>query len=239
MNTLVDEIYRLVVSPDGEELYLSHGGLVETEYPTEVWDASTGQVLRRLRQIPPGSRAWSPDGTRVAGFWAETEGGKTSEGGATVAPTPGGVVVKSATSLEVLSRSYLQGNRGLQPPWGRIDRPFIGERLSLAEPRVYDRDTGEYLGSLNLNDLVKIPGASHVYLNGRWPEINSLPVLENPTEVPISVTAVFEGEDLPENIRGGGHERSYLLLLDILESREVWRIEVGVRCSNAVVAYEQ
>ena len=236
LNTLPDEVYEFTVSPDGRELYLSHGGLVETEHVTEVWDARTGQVLRRLIQITPDARAWSPDGSLVAGFWAADEQETVEPGLVTIYRNQGGVSLRDAKSLEVLSVNYVEDNRGLQPPWGRIERPFIYRHRSAGETRVYDRDSGEVLRTLDLNELVKIPGASLVHLNGVWSEVNSLPVLENPAWVPLSVTAQFHESSTPNSY--SGHQQGYVVLIDILETREATPIKVGVKCSNAVVAYE-
>ncbi len=73
LNTKLNEAYETVVSPDGKELFVMHGGLPDTGKLTAVWDSATGKVLRLLPYGIRPSHLWSPDGNRVAAIWPSGE----------------------------------------------------------------------------------------------------------------------------------------------------------------------
>ncbi len=227
------EAYKVIVSPDGRELYVSYGGLYkDTGMLVEVWDADTGEALRLLPH-PIGSRdAWSPDGDYVAEIWSGGDREIDQDGKIIVKKRKGGVSVSSTRTAERLAPKYLEDNKGMHPPWGRIEEPLIylfPRNTDLGEVRVFDRDTGRMISRFKVRELTGL----NLHLGK--PEIA---VLEGGGLIAVSAVKRTEApESYPP--RSLGFKRvCYVVLIDVMERREVSRTRVGERCTNAVVAYE-
>jgi len=223
------EAYRVIVSPDGRELYVSYGGLYkDTGAIMQAWDADTGEILRGLRWPIPGVPEWSPDGDYVAHIWPSHDRKVYEDGEAVTKARKGGVSVINMRTNE----RRLEDNKGLHPPWGRIEEPLVHlfDRVYMedGEVGVYDRDTGEALSELEIRQLTGLTLAGSP----------AIAVLEGGRLIAVSAV-----EQLPPIVYHWpnsvvSQERGYVVLVDVMERREVSRTQVGARCSNAVVAYE-
>ncbi len=114
------------VSPDGRELYVSYGGLYKDSGAImQVWDADTGEVLRGMPTVIESHYEWSADGAHVAEIWPGGDRESVLDGKVIVKKRKGGVSVRSALTGEKLSLRRLEDNKGMHPPWGRIEEPLI------------------------------------------------------------------------------------------------------------------
>jgi len=224
------EAYRVIVSPDGRELYVSYGGLYDTGMLVEVWDADTGETLRGLPHAIAGRDEWSPDGNYVAEIWPGGDREIDQHGNVIVKKRKGGVSVSSTQTEERLAPKYLEDNKGMHPPWGRIEEPLIylfPRNMSLGEVRVFDRDTGRMISQFKVRELTG--------LDLSWPEIA---VLEGGRLIAVAAVKRTEAEESYPPRSLGFRREGYVVLIDVMDRREVSRTRVGARCTNAVVAYE-
>ena len=210
------EVYQIAVSPDGNELYVLHGGRSEGMLAA-VWDADTGEVLRELEMYVDPTDIWSPDGRYVAGIWPNRERTREKNGEITTEETPAGVDVRDVRTGKRVSLTNLDGGKGLHPPWGRVEGPLIhvhGKGRVLA----HDRDTGEVISDFNVEQITGL----NTWGGVSWDEP---PVLDDHQTIVLSMF-------------GFGFERTYVVVIDVLQQEEVTRTEVGMKCTNPVVAYE-
>lgn len=209
------EGYQIMVSPDGNELYVAHGGMQSGIY-AEVWDPNTGDMLRELEMAIRPSDVWSPDGHRVAAIWPPRPA-KAEDVGRKATASKAGVGVGDVRTGKRLSVTYREDGRGLHPPWGRIEGPLIqlhGGGRVLA----YDRDTGDILSDFDVDRLTGLNTLGGVL----WIQP---PLLDDHR------TTVLRMYDF-------GAEHTYLVAIDVLGQKEVSRTRLGARCTNPVVAYE-
>lgn len=225
------EAYTVIVSPDGSELYVSYGRLSDTGMLLQAWDADTGEILRGMPSFIPRHATWSPDGNHVASIWP-SHGRKINEDGEVVAEAnKGGVsIINTQTGGKSLLR-HLESNKGMHPPWGHIEEPLIYLfywNAGLGEVGVYDRDTGEVISQLEVHRLTGLD-------MGDNPDIA---VLEGGRLIAVSTAKRMTADDSLSPVSVAEQEQGYVVLIDVLEQREITRTRVGARCTNAVVAYE-
>ena len=211
-NTRVRDAYYSFVSPNGKELYVAHAGLADSGYLMAVWEAETGAVLRLL---PIGIRSfysWSPDGNYVAEIWPSAQRQRVKDGNTVVEELPGGVSVLDTRTGKEAGLTYLENNKGMHPPWGRIDEPFIHfSRRNPGLVRVYDRDTGKILSRFDLHALTGLE---------YWRD-----------------PAILKKGRLIAATMTNFHKQGYIVLIDVLDGMEITRTKVGEQCTNPVVAY--
>ncbi|MCY4166014.1 MAG: hypothetical protein OXF03_07705 [Gammaproteobacteria bacterium] len=224
------EAYKVIVSPDGRELYVSYGGLSDTGMLVEVWDADTGETLRTLPHAIESRDEWSPNGDYVAEIWPGGDREIDQDGNVIVKKRKGGVSVSSTQTEERLAPKYLEENKGMHPPWGRIEEPLIylfPRNMSLGEIRVFDRDIGSMISQFKVRELTGLDLGKP-----------SIAVLEGGRQIAVSAVKRTEApESYPPRSLGFKRE-GYVVLIDVMDRREVTRTRVGARCTNAVVAYE-
>ncbi len=227
------EVYGIVVSPDGNELYVSYGWLYEeTGANMQVWDADTGEILRGLPNFIESHYEWSPDGDYVAQIWPSHDRRVYEDGEAVTKARKGGVRVINMRTDERFGTDYLEDNESLHPPWGRIEEPLVHlfDRAYMEDEEVgvYDRDTGEALSKLGIRQLTGLTLAGNP----------AIAVLEGGRLIAVAAVKRTEApESYPPRSLGFRRE-GYVVLIDVMERREVSRTRVGARCTNAVVAYE-
>jgi len=64
-------------------------------------------------------------------------------------------------------------------------------------------------------------------------------VLEGGKLIAVSAVERVMPDEAPSANNEGETEQGYVVLIDVMDRREVSRTRVGARCSNAVVAYER
>ena len=226
------EVYKVLVSPDGDELYVSYGGLSDTGALLEVWDANTGEVLRGLPAVIDSNDEWSPDGNHVAVIWPSYEREVNRDGKVTTKTWQGGVVLISTRTGEKSPARRLEDNKNLHPPWGRIDEPYIHfypYNMRSGDLRIFDRDSGEMISRLRISQLtgLEVGGNPAVAAleGGRLIAVSAVKRMKAPESYP------------PRSL--GWRREGYVLLIDVMDRREITRTRVGERCTNVVVAYEE
>lgn len=215
-NTKPHEVYQVVVSPDGSELYLMHGGMSQGMLGA-VWDASTGKVLRELERSVLQSDIWSPDGRYVAKVLPDRERTWEGDGRKRVETFPARVEVRDVQTGKRVSLAYPENGEGLHPPWGSIKGPLVRVHGS-GRTLTYDRDTGEVVSSFNVERLTGLRKLAR----DTW---DAPPVLDDLQTIALGMY----DSDI---------ERMFVVAIDVFEQREITRTRVGARCTNVVVAYE-
>ena len=211
------EVYQIAVPPNGNELYVMHGGLSEGMLRA-VWDADTGEVLRELETYVRPSDVWSPDGHYVAGIWPNHVRTVQQNGTTTTEKITAGVDVRDVRTGKRVSLTWLEDGKELHPPWNRIDGSLIrlhGTGRILA----HDRDTGDVIADFNIDNLTGL----NTFGGVRW---DMPPVFDDNQTIVLSMIG-FE------------KERTYVVAIDVLRQSEVSRTGIGANCTNPVLAYEK
>ncbi len=225
------EAYEIVVSPNGNELYVRHGGLVDSDFLTAVWDSETGQILRLLRMPIQSHYSWSPDGNYVATIWPSARRERREGENIFIEKLPGGVGIVNTHTGETEKINYLQENKGMHPPWSRIDEPLIDfSPLEWGTVGVYDRDTGEIMSEFDIQESTGLVLQSS-------PIGDRSAVLDGGRLFAVSLRQ-DQSLRLWDSNEADSDYPSYIVLIDVIDQREITRTLVGQRCSNAVVAYE-
>ena len=130
----VVEAYNIVLSPDGSELYLSHGG---SDGLRSVLDATTGRVKRNRLEllVRSGYTVFSPDGSYAWNFRPYREWQEEVDGVVRTRKRPGISVIFDTLTGGEKSRITLNSNEGhkaalLQASrWGPWQTPSLNFRL--------------------------------------------------------------------------------------------------------------
>ena len=149
LNNKPFEVYMTAVSPDGDELYVMHGGMPEGKLRA-VWNADTGEVLRNLQGYIRPKDVWSPDRRYVAGIWPSRERTVKNKEISMVEKVHAGVDVRDVQTGKRVSLTYLEDGRGLQPPWGKLKGPLIRVDAKTGDVRTYNRDPGDIVSEFNI-----------------------------------------------------------------------------------------
>ncbi len=225
------EAYNIVVSPDGNELYVAHGGLATSSFLTSVWDADTGVVLRQLPTGISGDyHPWSNDGRQVANRWPSYTWEEEQDGRIATKVRPGGLTIRDVQTGQQIT-TYPEDAEGLHPPWGRIDEPLtFNNPMQWEMMHIHDRDTGEIISEFDIQELTGLQLQSN-------PIGDRSAVLKGGRLLAVAMRT-DQSQRLWDGNEAGSDYPSYIVLIDMLEQREITRTQVGLRCSNAVVAYE-
>ncbi len=220
-----DQVFHLAVSPDGNELFVSHSGL--NLMLTAVWDAHTGEVLREIRAVIRRNFLWSPDGDYAANFWPSSKVRVRRRGEFITQEAPGGFRVFDVRSGSTVLSEDVERNKGMHPPWGRIEEPFIFHESNGERIVVYDRDTGEIVSEFDLRNATE-----------QWMRFNYFfAILDNERLIALSATKgipIMSSSVTNEESRN----ESYVVLVDVIDQREISRTTLAGRCTAPVVAYE-
>ena len=83
--------------------------------------------------------------------------GRYSENDSDIEDSPGGVAIWDLDTGEMLSLTYLENNRGLNPPWENLPDPLVYvrnmPREGMVRLEVYDRIGGEQLAWHSFQDI--------------------------------------------------------------------------------------
>lgn len=210
------EVYQVVLSPEGNELYVMHGGMSEGMLRT-VWDAETGEVLRELEMYVRPTDVWSPDGRYVAGIWPNRPEIAGSGGETVTEKSRAGFDVRDVHTGKRVSLTWLEDGKGLHPPWNRIEGPLI-QLHGTGRILAHDRDTGDVVADFNVEQLTGLNNFGGVL----W---FNPPVLDDHQTM---VLTMFDSDV----------EHTYVVAIDVLRQTEVSRTEFGANCTNPVTAYE-
>ena len=239
LNNKPFEVYMTVVSPDGDELYVMHGGVPEGKLRA-VWNADTGEVLRNLQGYIRPKDVWSPDRRYVAGIWPSRERTVKNKGISTVETVHAGVDVRDVQTGRRVSLTYLEDGRGLQPPWGKLKGPLIRVDAKTGEVRTYDRDAGDIVSEFNIKELTGLRMGE----GGTWVEPDTLEdkemiVLDMVCYEPLDESVTLDCDfSTWSDWRIPKLRRTYVVVVNVIQQRELSRTEVGMHCTNPVVVAE-
>ena len=219
------EIYNFVVSPDGSELFVNHGG-VGGRMTTAEWDAHTGNVLRELPAIVRSNYTWSPDGDYAVYFWPSSKSRVRKYGKFMIEERPAGYRAFDRRAGRNTSAVYLEDNQGMHPPWGKIDKPLI---YQLNEGRIvaYNRDTGETISDISLRNIAGKELKFGYFFDA----------LADGKRIAMSASQRIRAAAPPNGSQDFAIQ-GYVVLIDVTDQRIVQRIQVGGQCTAPVVAYE-
>lgn len=237
-NSRMHEAYEIVVSPDGNELFVAHGGLVDSGHGNAVWDSATGDVLRFLPRMIDPYDLWSPDGMHVARFRPAGERTREVDGQEITERWKGAVTVIDVQTGD-RETTYLEKNRGMHPPWGEVESPFIqvhGSGRLLA----FDRDEGTVISKFNVQEVA---GLTTNYGGITW---HQPPVLDDRQSIVLTMrcferVAERDGSNcLWPTLEEWPHiiEHTFVVVIDAILQTEVTRTEIGTNCTRPVLAYE-
>ena len=152
---------------------------------------------------------FSPDGKHVADIRVAGKRVDEDGDGNTISMEWAGSVSIRATSGGLWERKELVANRGLHPPWGRIEGPLVNVSPESGRHRIdlYDRDSGERVVEI---DVPKTTGLGGVY----WPKI-----LQG-TDL-IAFFANDPGAPLGDSLQ------AYVLVMNVVTQKVIAKIAVG------------
>ena len=208
------EVYQIAVSPDGTELYLAHGGLSEGMLGA-AWDANTGTGLRELERSVRQTDVWSPDGRYFARILPDRDRTREADGKIPVEKIPARVEVFDVRTGRRVSLMYPEDGKGLHPPWGRTQGPFVRAHGS-GRILVHDRDTGEVLSDFSVDQLTGLSSFGGV----TWAE---QPLLHDRRTIVLGMRDVEA-------------ESTFVVAINAIGKAEVTRTEAGANCTNPVLA---
>ena len=170
----VVEAYSVVLSPDGSELYVSHGG---SDGLRSVLDATSGGVKRRLRMlVRRGYTVFSPDGRYAWNFRPYREWQEEADGVVSTSNQPGISVVYDSFTGGEESRITLNSHKSHEAAllqasqWGPWETPS-GPRVRLEKGNLvaYDRDTYNILSRADISEFLDQYGSGYttVFDDGR------------------------------------------------------------------------
>ena len=233
------EVYQIAVSPDGDELYVGHGAMSEGTL-TAVWNADTGKVLRELATYVDPGDVWSPDGRYVAGIWPSRERIVETNGVPMIETVHAGVDVRDVQTGRRVSLTYLEDGRGLQPPWGKLKGPLIRVDAKTGEVRTYDRDAGDIVSEFNIKELTGLRmGEGGTWVQPDTLEDKEMIVLDMVCYEPLDESVTLDCDfSTWSDWRIPKLRRTYVVVVNVIQQRELSRTEVGMHCTNPVVVAE-
>ena len=213
-----DPVFRVVASETANHLYLMYASLDYGGGVAAIFDMAAERIVGKTGTTVMPNIVFSPDGSQKAEIWASSS--RTIDGVTT--EFPGGVAVRDIMTGEYISRVDLDGNRGLQPPWERLSSPHLDPVGRTETFRLYDRDSGSVVSTMDLNELTG--------MNRTQGE----PVLiEGSTHMIAPMHMVPSGEDSPGLWTAPG----FLVVFDYASGEVVKTIEVGP--NPTTVAFHQ
>ena len=158
----VSAVYDIVVSPDGDSLYI---GYAHPKYSgaTPVVDSKTGEIIRRLDFIINKGSIFSPDGKEVAAIWPSGSRSIEKDGRKELREWSGGVAVHDIEHNKMISRKEVKKDKiGLYPPWGKIETPYVYLK-DYKLLTMYNRDSEKIVSQIDLQEITKGLGTSNRY----------------------------------------------------------------------------
>lgn len=150
----IGAVYTIVVSPDGKKLYAGYAR-EEFEHGSAIVDAQTGKIIGHLNNFFVDKYTlFSPGGDKLANMWshesktAETKADKQEKRWSAFV-----VIYDLGQNKEVSRTSPIDGRIVLQPPWGKIEWPFVGWADS-GVINLFDRNSGVLLSSIDRKSVV-------------------------------------------------------------------------------------
>ncbi len=135
-------VYDIAVSPDGKKLYAGYAR-EGFEHGGTVVDAQTGKIIGQLANI------WSHKSRP-----AETQANKQEK------KWSAAVVIYDLNQNKEVSRTSTNGGKiVLQPPWRKIEWPFV-DWVDGGVIDLFDRNSGALLSSIDVNKLTGLRSAS-------------------------------------------------------------------------------
>ncbi len=212
----VSAVYGILVSSDGKTLYALYAH--PSYQGTTVIDSETGKIKGLLDFYINRGSVFSPDGKAIAEMWPSGSKIIEKDGDKKLMEWSGGVAVYDIEKNKMISRKEIQKDGiGLQPPWGKIEAPFIYLKdYKMLE--MYNRETGKIISQI---DIVDITGG--LITADRYPFS-----FDNNKKIILSMT---DNATKTDKMRKG-----YVVVIDLVKKKIVSKIEVGPSPTNVVLS---
>jgi len=204
-------VYDLVVSPDGKKLYAGYAR-EGYEHGSTVVDAQTGKIIGRLINFYVDTYSlFSPGGDKVADIWdrqnwpAETKTKKQEK-----VRSAAVVVYDLRENKEISRTSVIGGKITLQPPWRKIEWPFVGW-ADQGVINLFDRDGGALLSSIDVGKLTGLWSTSQY------------------------ATLFDDGKKVILPMRSNGN-KGFIVTVDVVKGEIVSKTEVGETPTNVILS---
>ena len=221
----VDTVYAHALSPDGRRLFAFMSEPYEGPAFTLDWPAGKGLAKVVVVTGPEGAvMPWdefSPDGKHIADIRvAGKRTGEDGDGNKILKEWNGSVSIR-ATSGGPWERKELVANRGLHPPWGRIEGPLVNVPHESGTHRIdlYDRDSGERLVEIDVQRTTGLWGSDRAQM-------------VQGTDL-IAFIATDPGAPLGDSFQ------AYVLLMNVVSQKVITKIAVGPRPASNIVLVKQ
>lgn len=200
-------VYSVDIPPNSNAVFV--GDAANPQLPLiTILDHTTLEVIGRANIPVRRHTSFSADGTLSDEIWPAHKK-QLADGSETI--LPGGVAVFNIFKGKVISKKSLINNQGLQPPWAKLNSPFIYLNMQNRHLVSYHRDTGKVLSDIDLQALT-----------GCIPNQTYATTLANPNQVAISMSC-------PQKI-------GTVVVIDAINKSLIHKIEVGPNPTNIVVS---
>ena len=235
----IGDVYSLGLSPSGRRLFASHSYSYEGPAFTSEWPSGKGLATVVVINEPGGGHIpryeFSPDGNLVANIRPAGQRIIEDRIRNTVLREWNGYLATPKDSGGSWERKDLEANRGLHPPWGRIEGPLAhwlgGNRIDL-----YDRDSGERIAEI---DVFEISGLAGGYRAEMLEDTDLIAMrASDPNYLfdhSVPSIEVIDGISVTYD-RIDHSTQGYVLVLNVVTQEIVTKIKVGPGPSNIAMA---
>jgi hypothetical protein len=150
----VSAVYEIVVSPDGNNLYILYA---HPKYygVSAIVDRNTGNLIGSIDFIIRKSSIFSPDGKEVAEIWPGGSKAVEKNGKQILREWSGGVAVFNIKQNKLISqKEIIKDKVKLTPPWYEIPYPLyvVNNHRNL---RSINRNTGKTISEVDLEKITE------------------------------------------------------------------------------------
>ncbi|MCJ8272429.1 MAG: hypothetical protein MJK04_23895 [Psychrosphaera sp.] len=198
-------VYQIVASPDGKLLYIADSASQEKPITTAI-DSLTGEIVFRTAVVVRPQDLFSPDQKLIVEMWPSGQDPLNS-----TKIWPAGVAVGNIKEGKWITKTQLTGNKGFQPPWQKLDSPFIYFDLKHRALKIYERDSRKILSVFNLAEKTGL------YVTQTYPTL-----MPNTTGVAFSMV--------------DSEQQGYIVVIDVIKQMVKQKIKVGRMPTNVVIS---
>ena len=205
---IINAVYWLMVSPDGKSLHVRDAGFVDKPLVTLV-DINTGKPQKWQSLAIGANDLLSPDRRKIISMWpAGKRSGNTGTEKSARQWKAGMAIGDMEKGVWGQRQSLFNGK--FQPPWGRVESPFIYIRPGTNSLTVYNRDTTQVVSSFDLYELTNLVPAQQHVLPLRFPNRFALSMVDS-------------------------NRQGFVVIIDYLKKQSVLSIPVGPNPTNLVL----
>ena len=204
----ISSVYIIIVSPDGKKLYAAYGREGFSDGSTIV-DAQTGKIIGHLDLFVDKNSLFSPGGDKLAHMWSHDT--RTAEARAHITQSAA-VVIYDLVQNKEISRTYpVEGKIALQPPWGKIEWPFVGW-ADRGVINLFDRNSGALLLSIDVNKMTGLHSPSRY------------------------ATLFDDGNKIILPMVSPNENKGFVVTVDVVKGEVIQKTEVGEYPTNVIIS---